>query len=52
MIQVLTPQDITESLEIEQDNKKYLLYIKIQGEILTLNVSEPVKLEIQILLKN
>ena len=36
-----TPQEITESLNIEQDNKKYILIIKIQGEEMSLVLSEP-----------
>ena len=35
------PQEITESLNIEQDNKKYILIIKIQGEEMSLVLSEP-----------
>jgi len=41
MIEAPTPKDITESLKIEQDNKKYILLIKIQGDKMTLIVSEP-----------
>ncbi len=36
-----TPLEKTENLSIKQDNKEYILNIKIQGEKMTLVLSDP-----------
>ena len=45
MLATPTGKDINESINIEQDNKKYILLIKIQGDTITLIVSEPGEIE-------
>ena len=51
MLDTLTPEEITDSLIIEQNNKKYLLVIKCQGEKLDLNLSEQKELGNRIFVK-